>query len=909
MNGRDIRIGGRTLDVLITLVDRVGQVVSREELGKLVWPHMHVVDSALRFQINSLRTILAQGGGKNYVSSVAGRGYCFTADVRMIADSYEESTDTAPIGFAMLAAQKLVGRATDGDRIAQAVRESRLVTIVGPGGMGKTSIAIAVGKRLKDGGSVGNVDFIDFALVTDPLLAVSALASGLGLGVFGGDPIPGIAAHLDGPFRLLVWDNCEHVIDAVATMADRLLSSVPNITILATSREPLRVAGEHVYRLQALSVPPEGTPAERYREFDAVSLFLARTEHDDVDWDKTENQLAVSEICRSLEGIPLAIEMAARRVSDLGLGTVHQLLGHSLSILTKNSRGAPERHQTMRAALDWSYEALSKPESEALRRLSAFRGPFTRDDAFTVAGGQRVGTAFCANLSDLIYKSLVTVDVTRKPEVYRLPQITREYSNEKLIASGDQADVEFRHQRYVLERLKKAALDLETLEASEWRANYSSFVSDVRAALQRAFSDAGSLKDALRLTAESSALWMELGLLAEYRGYLAASVSALEGQTFSPEIEMKIVATFGMVSHHTEGATERTRAAMRRALELADQLGDVSFQQKALTGIASERLTGGHYSEGLEWAREFERRFDHSNPGLCSRVLGHCLQHNGLFAQSTARIADAYRRTKPAVITIHNSGVQYDERMVFATQLSRNLWIQGYSDQSLQIVRECIDHAVTIDHSITIGMAFSTACVPLALIYGDYELAAYANSILQDHVTRNSLDLWKPAAAFYDLTINARNGQRSNTYGADVDGLTAYLGGPLLEMCAMAGDELVTEGMLAKAELGTSEWCKPDLMRSRAERLRIAGHNEEAETMLERAAALAVELDAPTYELRIRTSLAKIWKGTARQREGVNALEKTYGSFREGFGSRDFGLAAATLRDLGSVAVQRRQVA
>ncbi|MDM9628500.1 winged helix-turn-helix domain-containing protein [Rhizobium sp. S152] len=894
LHGQDVRIGGRTYDVLLALVERHGQIVSREELGKAVWPNTHVVDSALRFQINSVRTILSQGYGRDYISSVAGRGYCFTAEVNSV--TAEESAPVRHTPTVILKQIQMVGREDDHRRIAASIEESRLVTIVGPGGIGKTSIAVSTISRMS-AAQRGAADFVDFSAVADGTLVATALASALGLAVFSGNPIPGIVAHLCGKPRLLVWDNCEHVIDNVAELAERLLGDVPNVTILATSREPMRVDGEHVYRLAPLSYPSRPDPSGAFLEYDAVSLFVARTKRDNIDWNDVHNRGSALEICRSLEGIPLAIELAATRVSDLGLPTVARLLGHSLSILTKNTKTAPDRHQTMRQALDWSYETLSTREADALRRMSVFSGGFTRDAAFAVAGGDYEGPVFCTSLSDLIYKSLVSVDVTCEPELYRLQQITREYGQDKL-PEAERQELRRRHYSYAREIAGTAEADLGALRPNAWREKYSHFINDVRAALDWAFSAREMSAHAIRLTAESSALWMELGVLAEYRKYLDSAVRLIETAAVDADVEMKIMATYGMVSHHTEGATDRTRAAMRRALDLADELDNLPYQQRAITGIASERLTGGFYKQGLEWAREFERRFSVNNPGLCGRVLGHSLHHNGLFEESKLQVQQAYRKSTPNVVAIQNSGVQYDERLVLGTILSRNLWIQGYPDQSLTIVRECIDHAVTIDHSTSIGMAFSTSYVPLSLIMGDLELAAYANSILLDSVTRQSLPFWRAAAQFYQLAIDARNGSRSNDYHNDADRVTAHLGGPLLEVAAMAGDDLTTQSMLSRAESGSAEWCRPEIIRMRGERRKVEDKTA-AEALFKQAIDMATGMGARSFKLRAETSLAKLLLGSAREAEGLSRLAAIYDNFDEGFSTRDLAIADRVLRDIG----------
>ena len=446
LSGADLKVGGRTFDVLTALVERHGQIVSHDELAKLAWPDQRVVESALRFQINSIRTLLSRGDGKEYVASVAGRGYCFTAQVSV--GQLEQPSQTATKVTSLPDAVPLIGRDLDVANLIAAVEEGRLVSVVGPGGIGKTAVAMMVAHKQRAVTGT-RLDFIDLAAVTDPGMVTSSIAAALGLGVHGSDPLPGIAAHLAGAPRLMIWDNCEHLIDACALLTERLLIQVPRVRILATSREPMRVTGEHVYRLGPLQFPRSDEAPDEVGDFAALDLFMTRAKLDYDHWTNHENRVAITKICRVLDGIPLAIELAAARVDDLGLQTVANLLDHSLSILTKSRASGPLRHQTMRQTLDWSYALLSVPEATALQGLSAFGSSFTREAAFAVAGGKLEADVFCTALSNLIYKSLVSVDVSRNPELYCLPQITRQYAIELLQRSTKLELVSRRHADYV----------------------------------------------------------------------------------------------------------------------------------------------------------------------------------------------------------------------------------------------------------------------------------------------------------------------------------------------------------------------------------------------------------------------------------------------------------------------------
>src|SRR6202166_5163166 len=385
-----VRLGSRAFDILAALVERAGEVVGKEELISRAWPQTFVEDANLKIQVSALRRALGDGqAGHRYVATVPGRGYNFVAPV-----SHEEAAPAsprptmAPPGMHNLpfAATRMIGREEVVATLVSRLSRERLLTIVGPGGIGKTTVALAVAERMIADYEHG-VWLIDLAPLNDPRLVPSAVATVLDLEVRTDNPLPGLIAGLRDKRMLLLLDNCEHVIDAAASLAAAVLSGVPGVNILATSREPLAVAGEREHRLGPLGSPPtsSGLTAAEAAAFPAVQLFVERVTAIVEDFALTDaNAQPIVEICQRLDGLPLSIEFAAPRVEVLGVEGLAAGLDHSFPLLTSRRRTAMPRHRTMRAVVDWSYGLLSEDEQLFFRGLGIFAGGFAVEGAASV---------------------------------------------------------------------------------------------------------------------------------------------------------------------------------------------------------------------------------------------------------------------------------------------------------------------------------------------------------------------------------------------------------------------------------------------------------------------------------------------------------------------------------------------
>ena len=498
-----------------------------------------------------------------------------------------------------------VGRETEMAEIRELLETSRLVTLTGAGGVGKSRLAVQLAADLLDGSGNG-VWLVELAPLSDPGLVPRALASILSVR---DEPGQAVLDTLLDALRdrqlLVVLDNCEHLIGACAKMADAVLRSCPNIDILATSREPLGIDGEQIYRVPSLSLPSgEPETVEGIQDSEAVQLFVARAGARDPTFLLVEeNTAAVASICRRLDGIPLAIELAASRIGSLSAPEIETRLDNRFRLLTTGSRTADARQQTLRAMVDWSYDLLVEPERVLLSRLSVFAGGFTLKSAESVCVGGHVEEAVVIDLLGfLVDKSLIQADTSSSPPRYRLLETIREYAAEKLTQdSADDIDsVRSRHAHYFLMLAEEAAPRLRTAEQGTWVANLEQEHDNLRQAFDQ-FSRDGAWKDALHLVVALDLFW-------RIRGYFTEGIDALhEASSNASQAESRLVSR-ALVAEGAlrvrRGDHGAARPVLESALAMAQELGQDVVAADALGELAYLRSRLREYAVALKLANE-----------------------------------------------------------------------------------------------------------------------------------------------------------------------------------------------------------------------------------------------------------------------------------------------------------------
>ena len=576
-NGSLIQLSNRAFDILLTLIIQAGTVVSKSDLMARAWPGVSVDEGSLRVHVAALRKALGDGrAGAKYLSTVSGQGYCFVGPVSRL-----ESAEPAPVKSTPAHDHNLpvyprltTGRERTIEDISEKLKAQRFVTIVGPGGIGKTTVAVSTGHALL-AEFAGQVHFLGLGEIGDAALVPGIAASALGLPARSNDPSGSLAAFLRDRRMLLILDCCEHVIETAAALAERLFKEAPELHILATSRELLRVEGEHIHRLPPLASPPEDAvlTAASARTYPAVELFVECATAGGSEFELTDaNASDVGNLCRRLDGIPLAIELTASHVCAYGVKSMLELLDKHFNLLWEGRRTALPRHRTLRATIEWSFNLLSEPERVILSRLSVFVGSFSLEAAQSIAASELIDDdMIMAALASLAAKSMLTLNTgsTR----YRLLDTTRAYAQEKLAARADGRTMAQRHASYFLGLLESMGD-----ETGQHLSAIADQVGNIRCALTWCFSDQGDRGAGVALTAASIPLFFKLSLLAECQLWVTRAIEALDQTAGNVKYDLALHAALGSARLLTGQIDDLSVACFNRALELAEKTGDVPSQ-------------------------------------------------------------------------------------------------------------------------------------------------------------------------------------------------------------------------------------------------------------------------------------------------------------------------------------------
>jgi predicted ATPase/DNA-binding winged helix-turn-helix (wHTH) protein len=926
-DGNPLRLGSRALDILITLVESAGATIPKEQLIARTWPDTIVDEGALRVHVAALRKVLGDGrAGMRYIANVPGRGYSFVAPVTR----EERQEITAPPNRSVVGGNlpasltRVIGRAEIVATAASRVSQRRFLTIVGPGGIGKTTVAVAAAEAMSESYADG-AWFVGLASLLDATLVPGAVGAALGMAPANADPLAAFVGWLRDKQLLIVLDSCEHVAGAAAAMIEAVLRAAPRVCILATSREPLRAEGEWLLRLPSLEVPSGSAPltAAEALDFPAIQLFNERATATLDDFVLSDADVpTVLEICRRLDGMPLALELAAAQIDVFGVKGLAERLDDRLAVLTKGRRTALPRHQTLRATLDWSYDLLPEVDQIILRRLAVFQGDFTMEAAAVVATDKRITTAdVFEGIANLAAKSLVVTDISGDVTYHRLLDTTRLYSFEKLAESGEPERVVRRHAEYYRDMFQQAEVEWETRPTSEWLADYGRGVNDVRAALGWAFSPSGDASIGVTLTAASATLWMHLSLLEECREYAEWALSALgRGLSRDGRLEMQLHSVLAASLMSTKGAAPEVDAAWTTALEIAERLDDNEYQLRALSALFWYRIAVGEYQPALGLAERFcalaATRSELGDQMIGERMLGAAQHHLG--DQRSARghiermLASYVAPTRRSnVIRFHR-----DQGLAARALLARILWLQGYPSQAIRAAQSAVEEAQASEHALSLCSTLANAACPIALLLGDLSAAEQYVSMLLDHSARHALMYWVAWGRSFEGALAVSRGDTA----AGLQLLRAAfhelgerwfpvrlipLEGVLAKALGRAGQ--VADGLaVIDRALDRSERIKErvgiaELLRLKSELLLLRRDQEgakAAEDHLGRALDWARRQGALSWELRAATSLARLWKNRDSVDRARELLGAVYDRFTEGFETADLRAAKILLDDL-----------
>lgn len=897
-------LGSRAIGILVALTRSAGGIVSNRQLLAEVWQDAVVEDGTVRVHVALLRKVLRDVDPNNeYVQNVTGLGYRFVVPVtrrdELAATGQDSQSSIAkpPIRIAQVRNNlpqrmtSIVGRDQTIRALSERLLTQRFVTIVGPAGGGKTTVAISVAHALAESHPDG-VCFVDLTSITETRFVANALASALGVAPLAVDPLPDVFACLSSRSLLLVFDNCEHLIDATARLAERVLQIAPRVQVLATSREPLRAVGESVFELASLEVLPDQAPHTRATllECPAIQLFVERAEA------RTEAQFddddlrRIADICRRLEGNPLAIEITAPHMRLLGLRMMSVGLEDHLFLSIDGRRTAEARHQSLRATFDWSYGLLTPAEQATFRRLSVFAGRFDLDCAIAVlADGELTAAAVFECLINLTRKFLVSADTRGAAVSYRLLDLARAYASEKLVACGEQDVVRHRHARMWCS-IGALQIQAQVRQGAEWVGVFGERIEDLRAACRWSFSSSSGSSLATKLTLISR--WFDFVLAAESSG------------------EPAWVELYEYILHGAEGALlsglEDVLESSRRwvdapVLELTvlQQIARGQSESKtALWSLWFERVIKRDYRIAINLAnaaRECDSQTSPHDTALVDRMLAVAYHYAGdqvlacRHAQWALDVGEGASRSasSDALLRCHTRSV-----------LARALWLRGFANQALQAAHLSVTEA---EYSGCPRLLCTTLLIAVAVAMwcGNDLATRQALERLREQSTIHSLEyhqLWANCL----LTIRATPAglQEFEPLQLSMDPLTSS---QYLDILGSLQEGLVSTDAMARAEAGRSGWCTSEILRVKAERLlRATGPVEGAcaEVLLHRALETARHQGARAWELRVAMSLARLWRAQGRVHQGRVLLSAVYARFTEGFETADLKAARELIQQL-----------
>ncbi|HWZ88471.1 MAG TPA: winged helix-turn-helix domain-containing protein [Polyangiaceae bacterium] len=890
--GNELRLGGRAFDILLALIDHAGEAVTNDDLLAIAWPDTAVDAANLRVQVRALRRALGDGNaGARYIVNVPLRGYCFVAPItRDDEGSPAENTKSSESEPASaldlpLPLSRLVGRSATVTALATQVRTQRLVSIVGPAGVGKSAVALSVAEQVASAYAHG-VRFIDLAPLSDPKLVPGAIASALHISLSTSEQIPAFVRSLTERELIVVLDNCEHLVDAVASLVETVLRGTSRVSILTTSREALRVPSEWVSHLPSLGFPPASPilSAADALAFPAVELFVERASASLEGFVLTDaHALTVAELCRKLDGNPLAIELAAARVDSSNLTELARHLDDRFRLLTMGRRTALPRQQTLRGAMDWSYDTLSPPQKRALRLLSTFPGAFDVDGAAALAVDDEDATSDAlSEITGLVEKSLVTPDFRGEKVQYHLLAMTRAYAFEKLIEHGEHEQARQRHALYTRQVLGQLEATWERVDLTRWCTEHAGIIDDIRFVIAWALSAHGDAELGVAIAAASSRCAALLCLHGEFRNYTAQALEVPGLAAADPRTAARLMVALSGFDLYARGKID---PSIEAAHALAEAHGGREEQEITLEGLWSHKAFDlCEYRDALELARrhvlltsastDLAMRFNSERIlGLTLHFLGDQGGAQPILERVAAHAPPLLRADKPLNI---------DLRVSASIGLARSLWLQGSPAGAKALASETFERACALDHQLSICYVLAFASCPIAIWSGDFDEAEQLTQSLRTRAQRNSLQYWETWADLYELALSGRESD-------NVNGL------PLMqqEMLTTMRPRLTSATLRAHVESDSDRWCASEVLRGSAEDLlRHGKHRPEAERLLLRSLDIARRQHALAWELRAATSLARLRQAHRRDSAHVRELlEPVMQRFVEGSATADLTAA------------------
>jgi predicted ATPase/DNA-binding winged helix-turn-helix (wHTH) protein len=929
--GSPVPVGGRAFEIIAVLARSAGELVTKDELMNRIWPGAIVMENTLHVHAAAIRKAL--GPNRRLLKTESGRGY------RLLGDWIARRHDVAapPVGLQRMRVDgdspvtnfpapvtRLVGRTAAVARLRDLISAYRVVTLTGPGGIGKTSLALKVARGVvgeyADGGWL-----VELAALTDPTLVPTALAVVLRLPTGPTTVTPeAVAQYIGDKKLLLVLDNCEHVIGPVASLAETILALCPHTTIVATSRETLRIQGEHVYRVPPLEVPAPGRDeVDDILRHSAVELFIARTSALDTGFSPHAGELpSIGTICRQLDGIPLAIEFAAAHASAFGVRSVVAGLHDRFALLTRGRRTALPRHRTLRGVLDWSYELLPEAEQRLLRHLAIFSGGFTLDAAAAVVSDGGVDSSFVMEgIANLVAKSLVVLDRDTASRWYLLETI-QAYGLAALVRYGETDRAARRHAEYFRDLFMPPSSGLNMRLSDADLVSRIREIDNVRAALDWSFSTRGDKDVGRDLTAAYALVWLHRALNSECRERCEQALLGLEPdgrQNMWRRMLLQIALATALYA--PAGESEQARSMATEAFEFAEVLGDFDTQVWALATLAvwngMDRDHGAARIAVERLQRIADRVGDPAMVAVANRRTGSLQYMGGRFGEAQ----QSFERVVLFRFTIDDRqpafwSFPFHHPSMSRAMLAEVLLLRGFAERAFNEAQANLDESDVMDHQLSLHRLFTFRVCWIAILIGDLVTADREIAGMIELATRLNAPFWLATGRTLEAKVMVKRRAFAEALSTlrgtyEMRGRTRQLFSQDLKATiaeAFAGVGQFGEALVAVDEAidgasqpGAEVWYVPEFLRIKGEILlqqAADGSVSAAEDCFKRASGMAREQGASFWELRIALSFARLRHMQSRHDEARALLLPVYARFTEGFGTTDLRAAKALLDEL-----------
>ncbi|MCA1371160.1 winged helix-turn-helix domain-containing protein [Bradyrhizobium sp. BRP14] len=912
----EVQLGGRAMEMLVTLARNKGELVHKEELYNAAWPGIFVHEANLKVTIASLRRALREySPGGDYIRTFVGRGYWLSdqvdiGDISRIADL----PPVAHTRFPELGT--VIGRDAEIAELRDSIAANRLTTIVGPGGIGKTTVAVAAVQLLEDEAG-GLVTFIDLSRVAREEFVIPSVAAALGISSGSQDRLEAISSILARKKTLLLLDTCEHVLNAVAHLCDVTLANTSDVRIVATSRQALRAKREEVFWLAPLEVPPPGRTytAEQVLRYSAPQLLVERTSEKGKYTMEDGDAPAIAEICRRLDGSPLALELISSRLAGRSAPDVLRELDDRFTTLVRGGEEGPLRQQTLLATLEWSYALLTKSEAAVLRAISIFTGTFDMDAVVSVVVAQALDpTAIFDAVAGLRAKSMLSVEQMSGGVRYRLLDSTRAFAGNLLEASGELTAVSEAYARLMLGIFARANAGQARLPARQWHATYASHADDLRRAISWALFLRGDPLLGMQLVASGIPLWHELSLSEEARRNCEQALAEFDRIGCDDRaLKLKLIVGLAAVSSYISADAEKAIETFETAIQLSRQIGDTNAECQALGALARYHLLPGQQTAARKILKELKRVATRSNNRSAQWEHEHLwAEWEIIRCEYRSAIARLEKLRQELQNTTDGMGSRFDldPKIRTETILAALYWLGSCKPGTgLDRIQAAAMEALQVRHGWTLVYCYTHGVLFILSECQEYALARQYAEQLTDTIYRHGMPAWIPVASCYAEALDALSGVRR-----DPDGLMSAfdeLRTGLRQLGRHVYYALLIRALYAIGcaddaarildylfEIGPQRSMVPELLRLRAVRERSVGRDEEAVSTLRQSLRAAEENGAWAWRIRCATDLAVLLRDQLRIDEAKSVLEPVYGQFINGFDTPDLQRAGNLLTEL-----------